>query len=160
MTAFDQAFDRLMTLEGGYTPGVGDPGGETKWGISKRSYPDLNIASLTREQAKEIWYRDFWTRGKMDQYSPAIAWQVFDFAGNSSIETAVRKMQSAVGVADDGFVGPVTTAAIAAMKPADFIMRFTAERLDFWTRLSTWPTFGRGWARRAAQDLRYGADDT
>ena len=160
MTAFDQAFDRLMTLEGGYVNDPADPGGETKWGISKRSYPLVNIAALTREQAKEIYMRDFWTRGKMDQYDPAIAFQVFDFSVNSGIETALRKMQSAVGVADDGFVGPITAAAVAAMKPADFIMRFTAERLDFWTRLSTWPTVGRGWARRAAQDLRYGAQDT
>ena len=160
MTAFDQAFDRLMTLEGGYVNDPADPGGETKWGISKRSYPLVNIAALTREQAKEIYMRDFWTRGKMDQYDPAIAFQVFDFSVNSGIETALRKMQSAVGVADDGFVGPITTEALKAMSPADFIMRFTAERIDFWTRLSTWPTFGRGWARRAAQDLRYGAEDT
>lgn len=39
---------------------LGDPGGETKWGISKRSYPDLDIAALTREQAIEIYFRDYW----------------------------------------------------------------------------------------------------
>ena len=59
MVDFDKAFDRLMGHEGGYTPGKGDPGGETKWGISKRSYPHLDIQSLTRDDAKVIYRRDF-----------------------------------------------------------------------------------------------------
>ncbi|HSW83521.1 MAG TPA: glycosyl hydrolase 108 family protein [Usitatibacter sp.] len=160
MNTFDQSFDRLMVLEGGYTPGAGDPGGETKWGLSKRCYPDLNIASLTREQAKEIYMRDFWTRAKMDQYDPAVAFQVFDFAVNSGIETAIRKMQRAAGVADDGHVGPITVAALKAMTVTDFVMLYVAERLDYWTRLSNWQTAGKGWARRAAADLRYAAADT
>ncbi len=160
MNAFDRSFDRLMGHEGGYTLGVGDPGGETKWGISKRSYPKLNIKTLTREQAKAIYLSDFWTRGKMDQYDSAISFQVFDFAVNSGIETAIRKLQSAVGVADDGHVGPITVAAIKAMSVTDIIMRLAAERLLFYTRLSTWGAFGRGWARRVASDLQYGAEDT
>ena len=89
-----------------------------------------------------------------------IAFQAFDFAVNSGIATAVRKLQIAAGVADDGVWGPVTQAAVAKMDEADLIMRFVAERLDFWRKLSTWPTFGKGWAGRAAQDLRYGATDT
>ena len=88
---FDTAFDRLMGNEGGYSNELNDPGGETKWGISKRSYPDLDIKNLTREQAKAIYLRDFWIRGAMDQLPPAVAFQVFDFAVNSGIETAIRK---------------------------------------------------------------------
>lgn len=160
MTAFDQVFDRLMEHEGGYVNDPADPGGETKWGISKRSYPNLNIQTLTREEAREIYTRDFWTRGKMDQFEPAIAFQVFDFAVNSGIETAIRKMQTAVGVADDGHVGPITIAALKAMSVTDFIMLFVAERLEFWTRLANWPAAGKGWVRRAAKDLRYAAADT
>jgi lysozyme family protein len=49
--AFDKAFDRLMGHEGGYTDNPKDPGGETNWGISKRSYPSVDIKNLTREQA-------------------------------------------------------------------------------------------------------------
>jgi len=160
MNAFDLAFDRLMGHEGGYVNNPADPGGETNWGISKRSYPDVDIKNLTRDQAKEIYRRDFWDSGQMDQFDPAVAYQTFDFAVNSGIETALRKLQRAASVADDGHIGPVTVAAIRAMSVADIIMRFTAERLDFWTALSTWPTFGKGWARRAAQDLRYAATDT
>jgi lysozyme family protein len=160
MSAFDVAFDRLIGNEGGYVNDPADPGGETNWGISKRSYPNVNIAELTREGAKEIYLRDFWQRGHMDELDPAVSFQVFDFAVNSGIETAIRKLQTAVGVADDGHVGPVTIAAMNAMSAGDIVMRFTAERLDFWTRLSNWAAAGKGWTRRAAADLRYGAQDT
>ena len=157
---FDEAFERLMGHEGGYVNDPQDPGGETNWGISKRSYPDVDIKALTREGAKAIYLRDFWSRIHADELHDGVAFQTFDFAINSGIETAVRKLQASVGVADDGYWGPVTEAAVAAMSESDVIMLFVAERLDFWTRLSTWPAFGKGWARRAAQNLRYGAQDS
>lgn len=157
---FDQAFDRLMGNEGGYSNRADDPGGETNWGISKRSYPNVDIKALTRDQAKAIYLRDFWQRGHMDQYDGAIAFQVFDFAVNSGIETALRKLQAAAGVADDGHVGPITIAAIKSKSVTDLVMRFVAQRLRFWTKLSNWPAAGAGWANRAARDLEYGAEDS
>ena len=157
---FDEAFDRLMGHEGKYVFHPDDPGGETNWGISKRSYPDLDIKNLTRDDAKIIYKRDFWDRVHADEIYDGVAFQAFDFAVNSGIETAVRKLQRAVGVADDGYWGPVTRKAIAEQSESDIIMLFVAERLDFWTSLSTWPTFGKGWARRAAANLRYGATDS
>lgn len=155
---FDQAFDRLLGHEGKYVNDPRDPGGETNWGISKRSYPNLDIKSLTREAAKAIYLRDFWTPVG-DSVHPAIKFQVFDFAVNSSIQTAIRKLQSAVGVADDGHWGPMSDAAARKQDLNDTLMLFIAERLEFWTGLSTWPTYSRGWARRAATDLRYAAQD-
>lgn len=157
---FDTAFDRLISNEGGYVNNPADPGGETNWGISKRSYPNIDIKNLTREGAKAIYLRDFWLRGHMDEYDSALSFQVFDFAVNSGIETAIRKLQQAAGVADDGHVGPVTVAAIKARSVTDMLMLFIAERLDFWRKLSNWPKFGAGWAGRAAEDLRYAALDT
>jgi len=157
---FDTAFDRLMGHEGGYVNHPNDPGGETKWGISRRSYPSLDIQNLTRLDAKEIYRRDFWNAIHADEMYDGVAFQALDFAINSGIQTAIRKLQAAVGVADDGYWGPVTQASVAAMTETDVIMRFVAQRLRFWTSLSTWPTFGKGWARRAADNLDYGADDS
>jgi len=154
---FDIAFDRLIAHEGGYSTNPADPGGETNWGISKRSYPNLNIKALTRDGAKDIYRRDFWE--PLGDAHPAIKFQVFDFAVNSGIGTAIRKLQSAVGVADDGHWGPVSTAALKAMDLNDVLMRFAAQRLFYMTSLSTWNTFGRGWARRVANDLMYAAED-
>lgn len=160
MMNFDQAFDRLISNEGGYVNNPADPGGETNWGISKRSYPNVNIKELTREGAKQIYLTDFWQRGHMDEYDQAIAFQVFDAAVNHGIETAVRLLQRAAGVADDGYIGPVTIAAVKAKSVTDMLMLFIAYRIKFWTRLSHWPNFGRGWANRAADDMIYAAQDS
>lgn len=156
---FDEAFDRLIGHEGGYVNDPNDPGGETNWGISKRSYPNVNIKTLTRDQAKEIYRRDFWQRIHGDKLYDGVAFQVFDFAVNSGIETAIRALQRAIGVADDGHFGPVSHQRAAAMSESDQIMRLNAERLEFMTRLSNWRHHGAGWTRRVAANLRYGAVD-
>lgn len=154
---FDTAFDRLMGNEGGYSNNPADPGGETNWGIAKRSYPDVDIAKLTKEGAKAIYLRDFWQ--PLGDAPGAVKFQVFDFAVNTGIQTAIRKLQAAIGVADDGHWGPVSAARLASMDVNDVLMRFVAQRLRFWTGLSTWPTFGKGWANRAAKDLEFAAED-
>lgn len=160
---FDQAFERLIGHEGGYVNHPDDPGGETNWGITLRTARAEGyfgpMLDLTREQAREIYRTAYWGRAKADQYDGAIAFQVFDAAVNHGIGQAVRFLQRAVGVADDGVVGPVTLGAVRAMSVTDVLARFNAERLDFYTRLSTWPTFGRGWARRVAGNLKYAAED-
>jgi lysozyme family protein len=158
--SFERAFDRLIGHEGSYVNDPADPGGETKWGISKRAYPTLGIAALTREDAQEIYLRDFWTRVNADSLPDGVAWQLLDFAVNSGIETAVRYLQRALGVADDGYWGSVSQAAADAASESDIVMMLNAERLDFMTRLRNWPDHGRGWARRVARNLRYGADDS
>lgn len=156
---FDIAFDRLIGHEGGYVNDPGDPGGETNWGISKRQYPNVDIKNLTRDQAKEIYRRDYWQRGRCDEYDPAIGYQLFDAGVNSGIEQGVRFLQRAVGAADDGNVGPITVALIKQMSVTDVLVRFNAERLEFLSKLTTWERFGRGWARRIAGNLRYAAED-
>jgi lysozyme family protein len=157
---FDEAFTRLLGHEGGYTPGQGDPGGETKWGISQRSYPNLNIRALTEDDAREIYRRDFWDKIHGDELPDGIAFQLFDAAVNSGIGTTIRLYQRALGVADDGHFGPMSRQAALDMSECDQILRFNAERLEFLSKLSTWPTFGKGWARRIAANLHYGAEDT
>ncbi|MBI5843910.1 MAG: hypothetical protein HZB23_04475 [Deltaproteobacteria bacterium] len=48
-----------MAHEGGYVNDPADPGGETRFGISRRAYPNEDIKALTRERAAEIYYRDY-----------------------------------------------------------------------------------------------------
>jgi lysozyme family protein len=159
MTNYDTAINRLLGNEGGYVHDPDDPGGETKWGISKRSYPGINIKDLTREQAIALYRRDFWDRAGLESQPLVIGFQMLDFAVNSGAGTALRALQRAAGVADDGHIGPHTLAAIAEAAPHDLIMRFLAERLIFMTGCKNWTAAGKGWARRIAADLRYGAQD-
>lgn len=150
---FDTAFDRLIDHEGGYVNNPADPGGETKFGISKRAYPDVDISGLTLEQAKAIYKRDYWDKARCDELPPALAFQVFDTAVNSGIGQAVRFLQRAVGVADDGVLGPLTIAAVRRLDLESLMARYNGQRLDFMTKLSTWDVFGKGWARRIAKNL-------
>ena len=150
---FDEAFDKLIDHEGGYVNDLKDPGGETKFGISKRSYPTVNIATLTLDDAKKIYLCDYWDRTRCSDLPPQVAFQVFDTAVNSGVGQATRFLQRAVGVADDGIIGPMTIAAAYRLQPDQVAARFNGHRLAFMAQLSTWDAFGKGWARRVAQNL-------
>ena len=154
---FDEAFTRLLGHEGRYSNNPKDPGGETNWGISKRTYPDIDIKALTQDGAKAIYLRDFWT--PLDEAPGAVRFQAFDFAVNSGISTAIRKLQLAIGVADDGHWGPLSARQLNCMELSDVLMLYLAERLDFMRKLSTWQSFSGGWAGRIANNLRYAAKD-
>lgn len=159
MSQFDEIINRVLSHEGGDVNDPRDPGGETQWGISKRSYPSLNIRTLTRADAVAIYRRDFWQRVQDDRLPRAFAFQALDAAVNHGIGNAVRWVQRAAGVADDGIVGLRTLAAVVAQDPADLVLLFNAERLEFYAKLGTFDTFGRGWTRRVAGNLRYAAQD-
>lgn len=156
---FDTAFTRLLGHEGNYSNDPKDPGGETKWGISKRSYPNLNIKDLTQDQAKAIYLSDFWSKVNGDNLPSAVMWNLFDFAVNSGISTAIRYLQKSVGVADDGHWGPMSQAAAEKMGENDMVMLLVANRMEFQAKLSTWPSYGKGWTNRNAQNLRYATQD-
>ena len=151
---FDTAFETLIGHEGGYVNHPTDPGGETKFGISKRAYPAVDIPTLTLERAKEIYRRDYWDRVKGDALPYAVAFNVFDMAVNSGVSPAIKAMQNALGVTADGVIGPVTVGKAMAMDPVRFAVRFNAARLQFYTELPTWSTFGKGWARRIVSNLK------
>ena len=57
--ALQVVLDDLIEREGGYVNDPDDPGGETKFGISKRAYPHLDIKNLTEEHAADIYYNDY-----------------------------------------------------------------------------------------------------
>lgn len=80
---FDTAVDIVLKHEGGYVWNPKDPGGETKYGISKRSYPNVDIKNLTIPQAKDIYYKDFWVKCGFDKIeSDRIAFRLFDLGVN------------------------------------------------------------------------------
>lgn len=156
---FEQLIERVLDYEGGYTTGAGDPGGETRWGISKRSYPKLNIKTLTRDQAITIYRRDFWQKLSVDKLPSAAAFQLLDFAINSGVDQATRCLQRVIEVEDDGQWGPISQARALRVSAADMVMGLLAERLELMTRLSNWPKAGKGWAQRIATNLRFGVLD-
>ena len=150
---FDTAFTKLIGHEGSYVLNPVDPGGETKYGISKRSYPALDIRNLSLDQAKAIYARDFWGPAGCDAVPDGIKFDLFDTAVNSGVKTAARLLQRAVGEAEDGIIGPRTLQAVGTMPAPRVVARFNGARLAYMASLGTWPTFGRGWALRVADNL-------
>ncbi|BAP35593.1 hypothetical protein AS4_06530 [Acinetobacter guillouiae] len=168
---FDQAFERLIGHEGKFTNDRQDRGNwttgvigkgqlnGTKYGISAMTYPDLDIKSLSLEQAKNIYKRDWWDKINAEQIDSSLVFQVWDFAINAGMGTAKRKLQLAVGVLDDGIIGNLTIQAINKADLNDILLKFNAERLKYYTSLSTWSRYGKGWTLRVASQLNYAAMD-
>lgn len=151
---FDEAFKRLIGHEGGYVNDSRDPGGETKYGISKRAYPGEDIAGLTLERAKAIYLRDYWGPAGCDAVPDSVRFDLFDMAVNSGVKTAARMLQKVVGETEDGVIGPRTLQAVQSMPAPRLVARFNGHRLEFMANLTAWPAFGRGWARRIAANLK------
>lgn len=160
---FLQAVERVLGHEGGYVFNPNDRGGETKWGISKRSYPQLHIPSLTREDAQAIYFWDFWRAVAGDAIACAgIAGRLFDLAVNSGPKTAAKLTQQALRYLGhptkvDGIIGVNTLRDINVEcrrrdHERDLAVAILMVRGRLFVNLTEKDprqrTFSRGWARR------------
>lgn len=151
---FDQAFAALLKHEGDYSDHPADPGGKTRYGITEAVAREVgyrgDMRELPLDLAKRIYKERYWGAVRAEELPEVIRYAVFDAAVNSGPRQAIRWLQRAVGAKDDGIVGPITLGAVRATDPQVLLRRMLAQRLRFMTDLPTWPTFGRGWARRIA----------
>lgn len=154
---FSEAFDKLIGHEGGYSNHPDDPGGETMWGVTKnvaRSWGYTGpMRSLPRETAREIYKALYWDRSRAEEMPDAVRFDLFDTAVNSGVSQAIKILQRAAKVSDDGAIGPKTISAVRSMDPQLLDKRFSGYRLKFMTGLKNWPSFARGWANRIATNL-------
>lgn len=144
MTPFEFAVDFVLLQEDGYVNDPRDPGGETKYGISKKAFPDLDIASLTVTQAKEIYRKQYWNAVQADELPPGVGLMVFDLAVNAGVHRSIILLQRACKVAEDGVLGPLTLEAAKHVDP----MSLGAVRVEFYRALPTYAIYGHGWIRR------------
>lgn len=78
---------------------------------------------------------------------------MFDAAAASGVRQSILWLQRALGVVDDGVIGPKTLAAALSADPQVLKAKLLAQRLRFMAGLSNWPSFSRGWSRRVADLL-------
>lgn len=138
--------------------GVGELKG-TKFGISAMSYPTLDIPNLTFEEAKDIYYYDFWKPLTLHKMPIQLQYQILDAAINHGIRKAIKILQYALKVRADGIIGPQTLGALNKVESNDIVFHFLAERLVYIADLQKWDLYGRGWTRRVARCLKYAATD-
>jgi len=154
MADFQAAIEKVLREEGGYVNDPNDPGGETKFGISKRQYPHVDIAALTRDQAKQIYRDDYWDviHGEQIESQP-VADVIFDFGVNAGARLAAKVAQRLVNETTDGWIGPKTLAALNGYEAERFVAEYTLARIAHYTALvvknPSLRKFHFGWTRRA-----------
>ena len=153
---FHLAVELVLQHEGGFVHHPQDPGGATKFGITRKTLSRVrgrpatieDVRALTRAEAVAVYRGLYWDAVRGDELPPGLDLAVFDLAVNSGPVRAVRMLQAVLGIAADGIIGPVTLKAAWQADPTETIRRLTRARLGFLGRLATWPVFGRGWRRR------------
>lgn len=161
MSAFDRAFAELMESEGGYADrdAVADPGGRTNHGVTEKVARAWGYKGEMRDMpqavARQIAKSEYWDKYQCDQLPELIAFHVLDAAYNGGYP--VKWLQECVGVKADGILGAKTIAAVRTCEQWKVIGHFNAKRMHYLTHLNNWPQNGRGWIRRIAKNLTYGA---
>ena len=156
LVKFDDIIEVVLKHEGGYVNDPVDPGGETNFGIAKRSHPDVDIKNLTEEGAKEIYYQDYWMKNRVPQLPDELKHIYFDMCINQGRGRAVKILQQAANAKGanlkvDGGLGPKTIGALNGVE----LDRVRAYRIKYYadlvTRKPDLEKFYFGWFRRGLE---------
>jgi lysozyme family protein len=155
---WDIAFAALLKHEGGFVNHPSDPGGMTNLGVTRKAWQEYvgrevtedEMRSLTPQTVAPFYKHRYWDAVSADSLPSGVDLCVFDCCVNSGPKQSIRFLQRAVGVADDGALGPKTLAAVNAADPHELIEKFTEIRESFLKGLPTFVTFGKGWLVRTA----------
>ena len=151
--------------EGGFSDDRNDPGNwtggavgrgflrGTKYGISASAYPALDVANLTEEFAEMLFRRDYWTPLCCDGLAPGVDLLAADFAFTSGAGTSARCLQEAVGVMEDGRIGPITLAAVARVPAEDLIKRLEHAHEEHYEANRNFARYGKVWIGRSTKAL-------
>ncbi len=159
---FARALSLVLKSEGGWSDNPADPGGATMKGVTlanfrryvKADATKTDLRAISDAQAATVYRRFYWDAVAGSELPDGVDYAVFDFAVNSGQGRAAKYLQGVLGVAQDGRIGPATLAAARA-KPAGVVIDALCDaRLVFLEKLSTWPSFGRGWSARVASVRR------
>jgi len=149
---FAEAFQTLLVHEGGFSNDKADSGGATRFGVTeavaRRAGYRGAMSELPLDLAQRIYRVEYWDAIRADDLPATLRYPVFDAAVNSGVGQAVKWLQRAAGVKDDGVIGPQTLAAVSQLDASALRMRMLSARLRLMASLPSWPAFSRGWVNR------------
>lgn len=131
-TDFERALKFVLRWEGGYVNDPNDPGGETKYGISKRAYPHEDIKNMTLERATKIYYENYWLKAGCNSLPFPFDIVVFDTSVNMGRRRAVEFLNTYSDWRD-----------------------YLLKRIEFYSKLKTAKHFLRGWVNRVVDLYNY-----
>ena len=156
-TKFDEIIEIVLEHEGGYVNDPDDPGGETKYGISKKAYPNEDIKELTVERAKELYKRDYWDKYRTSDLPDRLRHIYVDMCINMGGGRAIKILQEACNSKNsnkidvDGGMGPMTIKAATSVEE----FRLRAFRVLYYAELiMKKPNLAKywvGWFRRSCE---------
>jgi lysozyme family protein len=158
---FDKCFAWLMDHEGGYCDDAHDPGGMTCWGVTHyawaswvgRNPTEDEMRGLTQDEVEPLYKARYWDKLQGDLLPSGVDYVLFDFSVNSGVTRAVKAIQRIVDTSVDGWLGPLTLAAIQAYDPRGLVEAVSEARQEFLAAIPTYRWFGKGWSRRV-QEVR------
>ena len=159
---FDKSLKMILHHEGGYVNHPRDPGGETNLGVTKRVYEEWggtkDMRDVTLEDVAPIYEKNYWGRAKCDHLPSGLDLAVFDWAVNSGVGRAAKKLQTMIGTEADGGIGPNTLKTLDEYIEhhgiEETLRNYKAIRQKFYESLSTFDTFGKGWTKRNEMTLQ------
>lgn len=164
MSGFPEALAFVLEREGGYVDHPNDRGGPTNKGITTAVYdahrrargqPTRSVRDITDAEVAEIYMARYWVPAKCGALPWPAALAHFDCAVNSGVRQAAILLQRAVGVTEDGLIGPATLAAVQRAGRARLLAKLWVGRLDFYQRIvagnPSQRVFLRGWENRISE---------
>ncbi len=151
---FERFIPIILKHEGGYVNDPDDYGQETRYGITKRRYPNLDIKNLTIHKAKEIYYNDFYLKLNLHHIKDdLLALHIFDMSVNAGKKNAILLLQSLLPrCSKDGSIGPETAKAYSyAIVTTDLVEAYKAKRIEYYYKVSKRGNnkkFLAGWVNR------------
>ncbi|MGE0575393.1 glycoside hydrolase family 108 protein [Reyranella sp.] len=158
-TSFARAYKLVLVHEGGYVNHPADPGGATNKGVTQATYnayrkgrglATRSVREITDDELATIYRTRYWDAVDGDRLPAGLDYCVYDFGVNSGPRRGIEFLQRAVGVDDDGRLGPMTIAAVGRANVEATINRICDARLAWLRTLKHWGTFGKGWSSRVA----------
>lgn len=151
---FCQSFNFVIGVEGGYVMDPNDRGGETKWGISRRAYPELDIKNLTIEDAKGIYMEGYWIPCQCASMSYEAALSLFDCAINMGCSQSIKIAQELLSITQDGIMGNQTLESIKNYF-GNFLLDFNTLRILKYSKFKNFEIYGKGWIKRVLKLINY-----
>lgn len=156
---FPQIFDYLLNIEGIYSDDPDDSGGETKYGVSRATFPEEDIKNLTKERAMYLYRKHYWERYKCNQVdSPILAAEIFVALVNVSAFRVIRYLQIAcnelgANLQVDGIIGPATLDFINSFKHPKAIVSSLEGEMDKHYKAQDKKKYISGWLIRNDKDF-------
>jgi len=156
MSSWDTMFEWIIKHEGTtFVNHKDDPGGATMLGVTIKTWSDWigreatidEMKALTKDDVKPLYKKWYHEKVHAQDLPVGVDWCVVDIGVNSGPSRAKKMLQKCVGVKQDGAVGPMTLAAVAALDPEEIVERLHDERARFYRSLNK-EMFIKGWLRR------------